>query len=382
MSATSTKAERIAFALRRHRSDGGKMIKQRGQRPPVIPGVSDTAAPLRPGKLPNPILGRFLAELGPADKSLLIAPGVGEDVAAVPMAGEDVLVLKSDPVTLATDSIGQYAITVNVNDVVTAGAMPRWVLTSLLFPPGSSAEEVLAVMRDLSELSRRNGLILCGGHTEITDAVTRPVVVAQVAGTVSRERVIDKRKMRPGNRILLTKRIAIEGTCIIAREFSGRLQELGMTEEEVDRCRALLADPGISIRKEAEIAAASGKVTAMHDITEGGLATALEELGFAGGHRLRVYPQHIPVLSETVRVCRLLEIHPLGLIGSGSLLICCEQEASDLLVRSLRDAGIEAACIGEVLDEGMGIEALGDGSSALPWPRFEVDEITRLFTQA
>ncbi len=358
------------------------MIKQSGQHPPQIHAAADPAARLRPGKLPNPILGRFLAELGPADQSLLIAPGVGEDVAAVPMAGEDVLVLKSDPVTLATDAIGQYAITVNVNDIVTAGATPRWVLTSLLFPPGSSAEMILAVMRDLAELSRRNNLILCGGHTEITDAVTRPVVVAQVAGTVSRERVIDKRRMRLGNRILLTKRIAIEGTCIIAREFSGRLQKLGMTEKEVDGCRALLADPGISIRKEAEIAADSGKVTAMHDVTEGGLATALEELGLAGGHHLRVFAELIPVLSETVKISRLLEIQPLGLIGSGSLLICCELEASDLLARSLRDAGVEATCIGEVLDEGVGIEAVGEGGTSIPWPRFEVDEITRLFVQS
>ncbi len=334
--------------------------------------------PLAPGKLPNPVLDLFIGRFVPRDESLLIAPAVGEDVAAVSFGSEEVLVFKADPVTFATEAIGHYAVVVNVNDIVTCGATPRWLLTTLLFPPGSTEEEIGRVMQDLRDLCRQNSLILCGGHTEITDAVTRPVVSAQVAGTVPRTRLIEKRNAREGDRVLLTKRIAIEGTSIIAREFGVKLRMLGMEPGAIERCRRLLEDPGISVRQEAEIAAASGSVSAMHDITEGGLSTALEELSIACRHRIRIRADRIPILTETAQICRLLNAAPLGLIGSGSLLICCRAEAAEGLGQAIRKAGIEAELIGEVLDEGAGIEAIDATGASVPWPRFDVDEIARL----
>jgi HAD superfamily hydrolase (TIGR01509 family) len=339
-------------------------------------------APLPVGKLPNDLLHQFLADLGACDPALLVGPGVGEDVAAFRLMGEEVLVLKSDPITFATDAIGFYAVTVNVNDMATCGATPRWLLASLLFPVGTNAAQVRLVMQELDRTARSQGLILCGGHTEISDAVTRPVVAAQVAGTVSRRELISKQNMKEGDRVLLTKRLAVEGTSIIAREFPDRLRKLGMGDEEIARCRNFLFDPGISVLKEAGIAAHSGRVTAMHDITEGGLSTALQELSSAGGHRIRVYRDRIPVYQETERVCRLLNLSPLGLIGSGSLLIACACSAADSLVAELCAAGIEAVCLGEVLQSGNGVEAIDANGNTAPWPQFEADEITRLFSDA
>lgn len=116
----------------------------------------------------------------------------------------------------------------------------------------------------------------------------------------------------------------------------------------------------------------------MHDVTEGGAATALEELAAAGGCRLRVNIDRIPVYPETRRVCRMLGIHPLGLIGSGGLLICCRPGASTRLQRRLSTEGVAVSRIGEVVEGGEGIEALRLGRAAR-WPRFAVDEIARLF---
>jgi hydrogenase maturation factor len=116
----------------------------------------------------------------------------------------------------------------------------------------------------------------------------------------------------------------------------------------------------------------------MHDITEGGLATAMEELSIAGGHRIRINIEKIPVFPETRKICRLLDIDPLGLIGSGSLLICSQANAYQDLMVAIRDAGVEVACIGEVIEAGQGIEAMKQGKPA-DWPSFEVDEITKLY---
>ena len=102
--------------------------------------------PLPPGKLPNDLLREYLNGFVFDDPSIIINPGVGEDTAAVNVASEEVLVLKSDPITFATDSIGQYAVLINANDIATSGATPRWLLTTLLFPCGVTPYEIRKVI--------------------------------------------------------------------------------------------------------------------------------------------------------------------------------------------------------------------------------------------
>ena len=338
--------------------------------------IARQGIPLPPGKLPNDLLREYLNQFVFDDPSILINPGVGEDTAAIDVTTEEVLVLKSDPITFATDSIGQYAVLINANDIATSGAKPRWLLTTLLFPSGVTPYEISKVIDELKMFSRQWDITLCGGHTEITDAVTRPVVTGMMAGTVARRDLIDKRNMAPGDRILMTKGVAVEGTAIIAREFGIRLKNLGMTDSEIESSRQFLAN--ISVITEARLAANSGIVSAMHDVTEGGLANAVEELSIAGGYRIKIDVEAIPIFTETRRVCSLLDIDPLGLIGSGSLLICCRHGGCESLMTSIRDAGIDVTCIGEVLEKGRGIIALKEGRPAL-WPQFEADEIARLF---
>jgi len=341
-----------------------------------LPAILRLGLALPAGKLPNDWLKEFLAEFRFEDPSLIIHPGVGEDIAAVDVAQEELLVLKSDPITFATDAIGHYAILVNANDIATAGALPRWFLTTLLFPVGSTPSMIWSVVRELGELTRRWGITLCGGHTEITDAVQRPVIVGMMAGTVRRRDLIDKRRMRTGDRILVTKAVAVEGTAIIARECGRKLKALGMAASEIQLCRDFL--DGISILPEAGIAAGTEGTSAMHDVTEGGIATALEELSAAGGFDVRVDVDRIPIFPQTRRLSRLLGVDPLGLIGSGSLLICCRPKTATRLEDRLRRQGIRVTAIGEVGPRGGGVRAFRNGRRAR-WRSFEVDEIARLF---
>ncbi len=338
--------------------------------------VLQMGLPLPQGKLPNEMLEQILDGFSFEDPALLITAGVGEDIAAADISQEEVLVLKSDPITFATDAIGHYAVLVNANDITTCGADPRWLLTTLLFPCGSSGSEIQHIMHGLNHIASKYGVTLCGGHTEITDAVTRPVVVGSLAGTVRKDRLIDKKSMKTGDRLLITKSVAVEGTAIIAREMASKLLSLGFSDAEVCSCKQFLDH--ISILEEARIARDIGGVTAMHDVTEGGLATAVTELSMAGKHRIRIDMNCIPIFPQTQRICDAFNISPLGLIGSGSLLICCNPDSKDNILKGIRNAGIDAACIGEVLENGEGVVAL-DGRKPAAWPKFKVDELARLF---
>ena len=334
--------------------------------------------PLPNGKFPSDLLEEFFGHLNQDDPRFLIKPGIGEDTAAIDMTGRDTLVVTSDPITFVTDRIGTYTVLINANDIATAGAVPQWLMTTLLFPAGSTPSQIVQVMTDIHQACTAWGITLCGGHTEITDAVRRPVVVGTLGAAMERADLIDKKSIRPGDRILLTKGVAVEGTAIIAHAFAERLKAAGLGDAELAAGRAL--EDHISILPEAAIARATAGVSAMHDVTEGGLATALSELSAAGGHAIAIHLDRIPLLPPTARICAALDIEPLGLIGSGSLLIVCRSEAADGLRRAINDQGIAAALIGEVQNPGQGVVAYQDGEPA-GWPEFEVDEIARLFQE-
>jgi len=331
---------------------------------------------LAAGKLPNEFLEELLSRYRIEDPSVIVGPSVGEDTAAVSIDGHSVLVLKSDPITFATESIGQYAVLINANDMATSGTDARWMLATVLLPCGFSRSQVRRIFADLNAACRTWDITLCGGHTEITDAVCRPVVTGMMAGTIAREDLIRKDRMAPGDRVLVTKGLAVEGTAIIAAEFSELLIEKGMAVGSIDACRRF--ESMISILPEARIAWRVGGVSALHDVTEGGIATALAELSQAGGRGLRIHKNELPVFPETIQMGRLLGIDPLGLIGSGSLLICCRPERVKRLAAELAKAGIVVADVGEVTAHGPGIEAVENGLPVV-WPSFEVDEITKLF---
>ena len=167
----------------------------------------------------------------------------------------------------------------------------------------------------------------------------------------------------------------MEGAALLAEELGERLRALGMSDAELDACRAL--QERASILPEARLARDVPGVRAMHDVTEGGLATALRELAAATGRGVLVHRDRVPVSPETRRVCALLGADPLGLIASGSLLICCDPAEAAVLAGKLAAAGIQATDIGELTEEGAGVVALERDRPA-SWPSFDIDEAARL----
>ena len=342
---------------------------------PELEQVVRLGLPLPQGKLPNDLLAGFLAGVAGGDPALVVPPRVGEDAAAIDLAGAELLVAHGDPITLGGKAVGRAAVLVNANDIAAAGADPRWLLATVLLPAGTTPSQALALLDELAEAAVQAGVTLAGGHTEVTDAVTRPVVSLTALGTLRRAELRDKRSARTGDRVLLTKALALEGAALLAEALGERLRALGMSTDELAACRAL--QTRASIVPEARLARESNGVRAMHDVTEGGLATALRELAAATGHGVLVHRERVPVSPETERVCALLGADPLGLIASGSLLICCGPAEAAALAERLEAAGIPLTDIGEVTEEGAGVVALERGRPA-SWPSFATDEAARL----
>lgn len=331
------------------------------------------------GKLHMDVLARLLARYrGADDKCVILGGAIGED-AAVLDAGDHYLVTKTDPITFATDQIGWYAVNVNANDVAVMGATPRWMMVTILLPEGKASLALVdAIFAQIDAACKDLGIALVGGHTEVTPALPRPIVVGTLLGGVEKDRLIHTGNAKPGDEILLVKSIAIEGTAIIARERGDELRARGYSEDVIVRARNFLFDPGISVVAPAQIAAQVNGVHAMHDPTEGGLATGLHELAYASGTGLWVDQTRIHILPECVAFCREFGLDPLGLIASGALLVAAPPDTSARIQTLYARAGVPCSVIGYVTPPEEGIR-IKNGGITRDLPRFDADEITRLF---
>jgi hydrogenase maturation factor len=198
-------------------------------------------------------------------------------------------------------------------------------------------------------------------------------------GEVAKDRLVTTGGARVGDTLLLTKGAPLEGAAILARECGDEARRRGVPADVIERARGFLRRPGISVVPEARLACAAASVHAMHDPTEGGVATACWEMAQAAGVGLRVDRERIPVLSEGRVLCEAFGLDPLGAIASGSLLLAVGAGESAAVVAACRGAGIDCTAIGRVTPASEGV-TLTSGGVARPMPCFVQDEITKVFS--
>ena len=328
------------------------------------------------GKISSALLAELFGKHVTLDPRVVLGPRVGEDAAVIDM-GDRYLVATTDPITFVTEDLGWYALVVNANDLAVRGATPRWFLATCLLPPETTTEaSVDLLFGQLGGACRELGVSLVGGHTEVTYGLDRPIVVGAMLGEVAKDRLVTTSGARPGDVLLLTKGVPVEGTSIIARVRAAELRARGYAESLLARARASVER--LSVVPEALLAAELARVHAMHDPTEGGLATALWELADAAGVGLVVEAERIPILPEGRALCAEFGLDPLGTIASGALLIALDPADAGVVLHACARDGIDCAFIGRVVPREAGVRLVHSGRST-ELPRFSQDEITRLF---
>ena len=332
------------------------------------------------GKLPARDLERLLSRFtGEEDDRIVVGPGIGEDAAVISF-GNTALVAKTDPITFATDHIGWYAVHINANDIASMGAVPKWFLATLLLPEGRTTPSLVnTIFTGLTDACADLNVTLCGGHTEITHGLSRPIIIGQMLGEADADRVVSAAGTQVGDEIILTKGIAIEATALIAIEKGEQLAG-EYPESFLSRCNNYLKDPGISVVKDARVAVETGGVHAMHDPTEGGLASGLHELAKASGTGLLLEADRVRILPEAEVLCRKYGLDPLGTIASGALLITSDPSFTSSIIEQLKEANIAAEKIGVIQEAKFGCKMKRRGK-VTELPMFNRDEIGKIFEQ-
>ncbi|MDD3278980.1 MAG: AIR synthase family protein [Lachnospiraceae bacterium] len=293
------------------------------------------------GKLPEQVLIRsVLKQVQHRREEVLVGPSVGLDCAAFTVAEDEAVVMSTDPITGTAKDLGHHCIHITANDLAASGAEPIGIMLTVLLPEHVLEEDVKRLMKDAEETCAQLNMEILGGHTEITDVVQNILVTVTGVGKIKKKHLLTHMQAKADQDIVVTKWIGLEGTSILAKEREAEL--LGrFSPSFVNTAKGF--DQYLSVVREGSIAASLG-VSAMHDITEGGVFGALWEIASAGGVGLDIDLKAIPIRQETVEVCEFFHANPYQMMSSGSMLIATDDGKA--LLQALKAEGIHGAVVG------------------------------------
>lgn len=274
-----------------------------------------------------------------------MGPTAGFDGAVIDV-GDRSLIVSMDPITGAIERIGWLAVNVNANDVATFGVEPAFFFSCILLPESADRKNVETICVQMDKAAEDLGMAIVGGHCEVTPGLSNPVVVGCTVGITKKGNYVTAGGAKPGNKLIMTKTIGIEGTAILTNDKEEQLR--GKLDDRLLNDARKFFDL-ISVVEEAKLAFQTSGVTAMHDPTEGGVAGGIHELADASNAGVRVWEEKISVAKETFEICRIFQIDPLQLISSGTLLIAAKENQTEKIVDVLKENGINASVIGEIL---------------------------------
>lgn len=323
------------------------------------------------GKLPEQVLVRsVLRQVKHRRDEVLAGPAVGRDCAVIKLNPGEVMVLSSDPITGTVKDMGSHGIYITANDLAVSGAEPLGVMLTLLLPEAVEEPEIKKLMQDAERTCHQLNMEILGGHTEITNVVRQPLLSVTGVGKIREDQVLDLEDIRPDQDLVITKWIGLEATSILAKEKEEQLLKQ-FSPEFVRTAQGF--DKYLSVVEDARTAARV-KVSAMHDVTEGGIFGALWEMAEGAGVGLEVDLKKIPIRQETVEVCEAFGLNPYHIMSSGSLLAVSEDGIG--LVRELEKAGIPACVVGRTTNGNDRIVRNGEDIQYLTRP--QTDELYKI----
>ena len=306
---------------------------------------------------------------------VVLGAAFGEDVALTRVGG-DILVSHVDPIVGAIGDIGWLAVHVACNDVATSGVPPRWILLLVMVPRLEDEDLLESIMRDAGRAAQEINVSIIGGHTGYSAGLSRPLVAVTALGTLSGREPVRTGGAHVGDHVLVTKGVGLEGTGILAQDFVDVARRLGLDDDDLAQARRLMTQ--VSVVPEA-LALAEAGVTAMHDVTRGGLLETLLEIAYLSHVGIEVQADQLPIPPVVSRFAQAFQFDPLRMISSGTLAVTVSPERVGAVGQALEALGAPFAFVGRVI-EGSGVRVWqADEVTHYGEIRCEEDELARMW---
>lgn len=311
----------------------------------------------------KPKIGKFQLDLiektvypnlGAERSEVIIGPGHGRDNAVVSLGSDQVLVATADPLSvipaLGLKDSAYLSVQLLASDLATCGFPPQFMMVNLSLPPKMSDEEFGEYWTNIHAQCKKLGVAIIGGHTGRYVGSDYTVVGGGVMMSVVPEKqYVSSSMSKPGDLLIMTKGVAIATTGILARVFPNAIEK-ACGSSFLKRAQAYLGQ--FSVVEDALTAASVGLrdrgVTAMHDVTEGGLFGALYEFSEASHIGLEIELSDVIITEEAKRVCDLFDLSPYSTLSEGTLLISVEPGKAEKVLHALGLKGIRSTTIGKV----------------------------------
>ena len=301
---------------------------------------------MRPGKFSESVLKRsVLKQIKTKREEVNRGAEVGEDCAFFSFDKKEGSLITTAPIIVDEFESIAPQLTAIVNNVAAAGGEPVGVVVSAILPDKILESVVQRLSGEMERACHNLNLQIAGGNTLISKAVKNPILNVTVIG--KKEVVLHQNfhDYKAGQDILLTKYVGLAGTAILSKMEQSKLEER-LPSYIVEN--GILLEKEISVLPESRIAMEVG-VTGMHDVSRGGIFSALWELAEKGNVGIEVDLKKIPVRQETIEICEVLGVNPYELYGAGSLLIVTDK--GNQLLYELEKQQIPAAIIGKITEE-------------------------------
>ena len=250
------------------------------------------------------------------------------------------------PIFFPGGNIGELAINGTVNDLIAAGAKPLYISAGFIIEEGFPFEDLWSIVLSMSKAANKSGVKIITGDTKVVDKGKGDKIFINTSGIgiVNGQMNLSPKRCKPGDKIILSGRIAEHGISIMS---SREGLEFGTNITSDTAPLNMLLD---SIEKFGD------KIHVMRDPTRGGIASCLNEIAEVSKTGMLILEDKIPVLDEVKGACEIMGFDPLYIANEGKMISIVSNEIGEAVLNAWRttDLGKEAQIIGEVTSENPG----------------------------
>lgn len=254
-------------------------------------------------------------------------------------------------------------VTAAANALYAGEACPCGLMIHGMLPAEYEEASLQADMKQIAAAAKAHGMKVLDVCVQVLEAVARPQYI--LTGFGKKEKSGGQSILQPGQELVVTKWIGLSGTAALAEKYE---QELSSRYPLTLIDRAKEFRKLVGVEEEARAISHFGSC-AMHNLTQGGIFTALWEMAERADVGLEVDLKKIPVKQETIEICEYFDINPYYFYSGGAMLVGTDR--AEALIALLAQKGIAAAVIGRVTDSRERVILNGEDRRYLDRPQQE-----------
>lgn len=274
----------------------------------------------------------------------VLSPSVEEMCAGIEVEEGYQVVFSNSSIYGDEKDLAVFAMAQAVNDIETRGADAIGVGITILLPPYAYESRLKAMISYAEEAAKEQNLEILNAKTEINPVISKTIVMVTAIGIVKKGELIQSNMAKPDQDIVITGYIGVEGMLRIIREKEEELSKRfvpAFINQIKNFDKTLFSLKELSVAKEHH-------VSAMHQITDGGVMAALWNVAESSGTGLEVRMKDIPIKQETIEVCEYFHLNPYQMTSAGSILMITDR--GNELAEKLQKEGIPAVVVGKTTD--------------------------------